>query len=311
MGLLLADIGGTNTRCALGDATGTGPVATYRNDDFPTLADLLSRHLDALAVSARPRTAVLAVAAPIQGDEVRMMNRAWTFSSEELRQRLGLDRLELLNDFAALAWALPVLAPTELAQIGGGSAVAEAPRVVLGPGTGLGVASLAPVAGGWLALPGEGGHVTMPAQDEAEEAVIRAGRARYGHCSAERLLSGPGLSFLHAALHGGPELPPDEIGRRLRAGEAPAAATFAVFFRLLGTVAADAALILGALGGVYLGGGIVPRYVDVLARSDFRRRFEAKGRYAAYLGAIPTLAITAANPAIAGLLAFARARQLL
>jgi glucokinase len=190
--------------------------------------------------------------------------------------------------------------------------VADAPRVVLGPGTGLGVASLVPVAGGWLALPGEGGHVTMPAQDEAEEALIRAGRERYGHCSAERLLSGPGLTFLHAALNaGGPEMPPEEIGRRLRAGEAAAAATFSTFFRLLGTIAADAALTLGAFGGIYLGGGIVPRYVDVLARSDFRRRFEAKGRYRAYLGAIPTFAITAANPAITGLLCFARTRQLL
>ena len=178
--------------------------------------------------------------------------------------------------------------------------------MVLGPGTGLGVASLLPLPGGWQALPGEGGHVTLAAEDEQEERIIGLARAHYGHCSAERLLSGPGLSFLHGALHGGARLAPETIGARFAAGDAAAAATFSVFFRLLGSVAGNLALTLGAFGGVYIGGGIVPRYTQAFAASEFRPRFEAKGRYRDYLRAIPTWLITATYPTLAGLAAFAR-----
>jgi glucokinase len=170
------------------------------------------------------------------------------------------------------------------------------------------VASLVSVNGNWHAIPGEGGHVTLPAQDEPEEALIRMARERFGHCSAERLLSGSGLSFLHQALHGG-GLSAQTIGERFAAGDHRAAATLEVFFRLLGTVAGDVALTLGAFGGVYIGGGIVPRYAEAFRRSGFRQRFESKGRYQDYMRAIPTWVITAAYPALTGLLAFASARK--
>ncbi len=310
MNLLVADIGGTNSRCAVGVQSGelVSP-AHFQNADFPDLAALLERYLGTLPATARPTIAALAIAAPIRGDDVQMMNIAWRFSRQELQQQLGLTELHLLNDFAALAWALPSLGPQNLRKIGGGTAVAVAPRLVLGPGTGLGMASLVAVAGGWQAIPGEGGHVTLAAFDEQEEVIVRQARARFGHCSAERLLSGAGLSFLHQALHGGAALSPEVIGERVAAGEGAAIATIEAFFRLLGTVAGNAALTLGASGGVYIGGGIVPRYAGLFEKSGFRERFEAKGRYRDYMRAIPTWVITVPHPAMTGLLAYARSRQ--
>jgi glucokinase len=310
MHLLVADIGGTNSRCAV--STGFAAperIGRFRNADFPDLAALLSAYLAGLPATARPRVAALAVAAPIGGDEVRMMNITWRFSRRELQQRLALDQIHVVNDFAALAWALPALGAAELRQVGSGSAVPQAPKLVLGPGTGLGVATLAPCGDGWQAIPGEGGHVTLAACDAADEKIIRAARERFGHCSAERLLSGAGLGFLQQALHGGEAMPAEVIGAALAAGDAAAAATFEAFFRLLGTVAGNAALTVGASGGVYVGGGIVPRYAEAFARSGFRERFEAKGRYRDYMRAIPTWLIGARDPALTGLVALARSRS--
>ena len=310
MNVLIADIGGTNSRCAVGsERGGIDNVATFRNEGYAGLAELLSHYVATLPASARPDAGALAIAAPIRGDDVQMINIRWRFSSSELQHGLGLARLHILNDFAALAWALPALTGEDIVQVGGGTAIAGAPKTVLGPGTGLGVASLVGINGHWHAIPGEGGHVTMPAQDEQDETLIRMARERFGHCSAERLLSGPGLAFLHEALHGGPAVTPDAFGERVSSGDQQAAATLEVFFRLLGTVAGDVALTLGAFGGVYIGGGIVRRYADAFRRSGFRDRFEAKGRYEEYLGAIPTWVITAEFPALTGLLEYARAQK--
>jgi glucokinase len=306
MALLVADIGGTSSRCAVASAEGRiGNVITLRNADFPALPAMLTHFLDSLAPAERPAAAALAIAAPIRGDEVRMINIGWQFSQRELQQDLRLSRLRCLNDFEALAWALPALGADAIVKVGGGTA-AHATKAVLGAGTGLGVASLVRVDERWHAQPGEGGHVTLAAQDAREERVIRAARERFGHCSAERLLSGAGLSFIHEALHGGPALGADEIGRLATAGDTHANETLEVFFLFLGTVAGNLALTVGAFGGVYVGGGIVPRYVEQFRRSGFRQRFEAKGRYLEYMRAIPTWVITAKHPALTGLVAFAR-----
>lgn len=307
MNLLVADIGGTNSRCAVASAEfGIGEVATLRNADFPGLPQLLMGYLGTLPAGRRPEAGAFAVAAPISGDEVRMINIGWRFSRHELQRQLGLADLRCLNDFEALAWALPALQPDEVVAVGGGQPIPNACRAVLGPGTGLGVASLVSTGTGWLALAGEGGHVTLAAQDHEEERLIRAARERFGHCSAERLLSGPGLSFLHQSLHAEPGLSAEEIGRRANAGDAKAQATLEAFFRLLGTVAGNLALTVGAFGGVYIGGGIVPRYLEALRRSGFRARFEAKGRYQEFMRGIPTWVITAKYPALTGLVACAR-----
>lgn len=306
MTLLVADIGGTNTRCALASAAGIGPVSAFRNTGFPGLASLLAGYLDRLPAAARPRSGALCVAAPVRGDEVRMSNISWELSRTALRQTLALDELLLVNDFAALARALPELGSTDIVQIGSGSLVPDAPRVVIGPGTGLGIASLVQAGNRWITLAGEGGHATLGASDDREEGVLRAARHRFGHCSAERILSGHGLSFLHETLHGGAPLTPEAVGARFVAGEADALETFDVFFSLLGNMAGSLALTLGAFGGVYIGGGIVPRYLAALRHSMFRERFEAKGRFRDYLRAIPSCVIIDPYPALKGLAALAR-----
>jgi len=309
MGWLIADIGGTNTRCAIARPGGTvDNVETFRNREFPGLDRLLAAYLGMLPPGQRPDEAVIAIAAPIRGDEVRMVNINWAFSLSALARTLSLKRLLPLNDFAAQAYALPVLGPGDLQQVGGGKAVPGAPKVVVGPGTGLGTAGLVSITGRWHAITGEGGHVTMAPSDEREARIIALGRERFGHCSAERLISGAGLAFVHSALSGATALAPDEVGARIEAGDATALEALDVFFQMLGTVASNLALTFAAFGGVYIGGGITPRYVEQFRTSGFRPRFEDKGRYRPFLADIPTWVITADEPALKGLAAYAEAQ---
>lgn len=307
MSCLLADIGGTNTRCAVTGGDGRPePVREFTNREFDSLETLLHHFVESLPPAERPVDGALAVAAPIRGDEVQMINIDWSFSIGTVRKALGLRELRAVNDFEALAWALPDLPARELVPIGGGRAVAGKPKGVIGPGTGLGVASLVPYDGQWIAVSGEGGHVTLAATDEREAAVVAQIREEFGHCSAERLISGPGLGLLHRALHGGTAIDAAEIAARAAEDEAPACETFDVFFRMLGTVAANLALTIGAFGGVYIGGGIAPRHRERLVASGFRESFEAKGRYRDYLKSIPTWLIVSDHPALIGLAAVAR-----
>ncbi|MSR08363.1 MAG: glucokinase [Gammaproteobacteria bacterium] len=309
MGWLIADIGGTTTHCAIARPGGTvDSVETFRNRDFPGLDRLLAAYLGVRPPGQRPDEAVIAIAAPIRGDEVRMVNINWAFSLSALARTLSLKRLIPLNDFAAQAYALPVLGPGDLQQVGGGKAVCGAPKVVVGPGTGLGTAGLVSIAGRWHAITGEGGHVTMAPSDEREARIIALGRERFGHCSAERLISGAGLAFVHSALSGAAALAPAEVGARIAAGDATALEALDVFFQLLGTVASNLALTFAAFGGVYIGGGITPRYVEQFKTSGFRPRFEDKGRYRPFLADIPTWVITADEPALRGLAAYAEAQ---
>jgi glucokinase len=239
-----------------------------------------------------------------------MINIDWQFSTESLRQSLRMDRLQMLNDFEALAIGLPNLESGDLMQIGGGESVPDNPKAVLGPGTGLGVASLIPVPGGWQAVSGEGGHVTLPAVTPQEAGLIAGIRDRFGHCSAERLLSGPGLELLHATLHApaastASEITASDITALAESGDEQARETLNVFFEFFGTVTANLALTVGAFGGVYIGGGIIPRHTERFAESGFRHRFEAKGRYGDYLKSIPTYLIIAEHPTLIGLAAAA------
>jgi glucokinase len=305
---LMADIGATHTRCALLDDKGR-EVAPERFDnvDFTGVAGVLGVYLDHRRASDRPKRAAIAVAAPIVGDEVQMTNIGWRFSQTELRETLDLKRLQVCNDFAAVAWALPHLGPADVVKVGGGESVPRSTLAALGPGSGLGVSALVPATEGWSAMTGEGGHVAMPAATSEEQDVIALLRERYGgHCSAERVLSGPGLVNLYVVLaelagRGQPTVNPEDVTNLARQGEPLARKTLGMFFAMLGTVAADLALTTGARGGVYIAGGVVPRLIEPLQSSEFRKRFEAKGRYRSYLAAIPTLVITAAYPAFRGL----------
>jgi glucokinase len=304
----MADIGATTTRCALLDDKGQELAPEiFENADFTGVAGVLSVYLDHRRASDRPTRAALAVAAPITGDEVQMINIDWRFSQGELKETLRLKRLEIVNDFAAIAWAMPLLTPADVVRIGGGESVPRTTLAALGPGSGLGVSALVPAADGWALMVGEGGHVSMPAATREEQEVIALLRDRFdGHCSAERVLSGPGLVNLYVALaelagRGRPTVTPEDVTNLARQSEPLARKTLAMFFAMLGTVATNLAVTTGARGGVYIAGGIVPRLVEQLAKSEFRARFEAKGRYRSYLAAIPTHVITAPLPAFRGL----------
>jgi glucokinase len=301
---LLGDVGGTRVRFALQAAPGAEPseVAVLRADDHASLEAALAAYLDARR-GQRPRVGAIGIATAVTGDTVQMTNRDWRFSIAALQKALGFDRLVVLNDFTALALALPALGAADLRQVGGGRSVQRGAMALLGPGTGLGVSGLVPAGTGWVPLTGEGGHVTLAAADEHEAAIVEVLRGRFGHASAERALSGPGLANLHAAIAridgvAAPTLDAAQIAAAAQAGTDPlCVAALDTFLALLGGVAGNLALTLGAVGGVYLGGGMLPRLAaGVIERSRFRDRFEAKGRFRDYLVAIPTLVIDATSP---------------
>jgi glucokinase len=331
---LVADIGGTNARFGWVAREGAAVthVASYRVADHEGplsaaktyLAQTAgARHAGAGAQHAEagvPRSAAWALATALHGDRVELTNAGWSFSRQQMRATLGLDTLLLLNDFEALALCLPQLAPQQLRPIGAApaqTAVEAAARAVIGPGTGLGVAGLVPCPAGagrpshWLALPGEGGHTSLAAADDFEAALLAFVRRRFAHVSAERLLSGIGLPLLHEAVAAVLGRPAEGLAANaiVAAGVAEAGApgadplcreTLQHFCALLGGFAGNVALTLGARGGVYLGGGIVPRLGELFMQSRFRQRFEAKGRFEAYLAGVPTWLIVDTHAALAG-----------
>lgn len=307
--LLLADIGATNARFGLVRNGALNESRILACADFASPADAALTFLADIPAADRPRQGAFALAGPVLGDEVTMINRGWTFSLEGTRKALGLDRFVAVNDFTAVALAAPRLGPDDVMKVGGGVAVDGAPIAVLGPGSGLGVSGVLPRPGGWVALSGEGGHATMAACDDREAEVLAALRGRFGHVSAERVLSGPGLAALYAALAevNGDLLkePPEaaEITANGMSGsDALAVETLELFCALLGTTAGNLALTLGASGGVLVAGGIVPRLGERFARSPFRARFEDKGRLRPYMEKIPTAVVTHPLPAFLGLI---------
>ncbi|WP_372526016.1 glucokinase [Piscinibacter sp.] len=307
---LVGDVGGTNARFAW--LTGAGSTLTDIDTlpcaAFPSLIDAIRHYLGKHA-KPPPRWCAIGIANPVVGDHVQMTNHDWSFSISAVQAQLGLTRFLVINDFTALALSLPVLAAADVRQVGGGQPVAGAPLGLIGPGTGLGVSGLLPEMSGHGAIPinGEGGHVTLAATSEHEERVIAVLRTRFGHASAERAVSGPGLVNLHAALcelagEAAPPLTPQEITERALSGvDARCTEAVEMFFSFLGTVAGNLALSLGARGGMYIGGGVVPRLGEQIDRSRFRESFECKGRFRAYLQEIPTYVVQASmSPALIG-----------
>ncbi len=293
---LIADVGATSSRLAIYDGLSISAVEIFRNDDFDSLEALTSHY-----VKRRERTvsaAAMAVAAPIDGDEIRMINRDWTFSRASLLA-VGFDDVQILNDFHAVAYALPVFGDDDRFEVGRATKYRNGNIAVLGPGSGLGMSAW---IGNSAAMCGEGGHITLSGRDAREDEIIARLRDRFGHASAERALSGPGIVALHEAMHGESLKSPEEI-----AGNPDTDAkqqTMAQFYRFLGSTAAELALITGASGGVYIAGGIVPSYTTGIANSEFRERFEEKNRYREYMMAIPTYVITDPVPGLTGLAAF-------
>ncbi|MEX3941557.1 bifunctional transcriptional regulator/glucokinase [Paraburkholderia sp. BR10937] len=303
---LLADIGGTNARFALETGPGEiGQVRVYPCAQYPGVAQVIQQYLKDNKIG-RVNHAAIAIANPVDGDQVRMTNHDWTFSIEATRRSLGFDTLLVVNDFTALAMALPGLTDSQRVQVGGGQRRQNSVIGLLGPGTGLGVSGLIPADDRWIALGSEGGHASFSPQDEREDIVLQFARKKWPHVSFERVCAGPGLELIYRALAARDkkklptELGTAEVVQRAHDGEALAMETVECFCGILGSFAGNIAMTLGSLGGIYIGGGVVPRLGDLFTRSSFRQRFEAKGRFDTYLSNVPTYVITAEYPAFLG-----------
>ena len=311
---LLADIGGTNARFAL-QARGRDPadVEVLACRDYATVDAAIDAYLAQAAARGHDvhglRHAAIAIANPVEGDCVAMTNHHWRFSIEALRGRLDLATLLVVNDFAALALALPHLGDTSRVRIGGADVAGAPGRPIglVGPGTGLGVSGVVPVPGcaageanRWIALAGEGGHASFAPATRDERRILDALAEEHGHVSNERLLSGPGLEAIHRVLAGEALSAAVITARALDGTSAACRATVDVFCAVLGSVAGNIALTLGATGGLYVGGGIVPRLGPLFHASSFRARFEGKGRLQPWLARIPTWLVTAPYPALCG-----------
>jgi glucokinase len=303
---LLADIGATHARFALEIAPGVlRNVAVLLCDDYPGIVPLLNAYLDQTG-AGRISHAAFALANPISGDFIRMTNRDWQFSTDEVRRTLGLNTLLIVNDFTALAMALPGFKPEDLMQVGGGKPQSNAVAGVLGPGTGLGVSGVIPTVDGFVTLGSEGGHVNFAPADEREFAILQYAWREWQHVSNERLISGPGMEIIYRALalRNGVDVPArssaEIIDGALEQKDPLCLEVLECFCGMLGGAAANLAVTLGAFGGIFIGGGIVPRLKEWFRTSPFRARFEAKGRFTDYLAQIPTYVIMTPNPALYG-----------
>jgi glucokinase len=306
---VLADIGGTNARFAwqAGPGQPIDAVLSLPCADYGSIAEALRGYLHRTS-RALPPACAIAIANPVVGDRVAMTNHYWAFSIRELKAELGLQRLLVVNDFTALALALPRLGPADRWQLGGGQPEPGAAIGLIGPGTGLGVSGLLPDGrGGWLPIQGEGGHGTLGATTPREAEVLAVLRDWHGHTSAERAVSGQGLVDIHLTLQQldaapGPQHAASAIVSAALAGnDARCTEALHLFCAFLGIAAGNLALTLGARGGVFIGGGIVPRLGRWFEGSPFRARFEAKGRFAAYLQPMPVYVIdTPQSPAFLG-----------
>jgi len=298
--VLLADIGGTNSRFALAGADGR-PERTMiiENDTVANLEGAIATYID--KTGARPNAAVLAVAAPLDGEEVALTNRAWRFRPGELARRFGFAKLRLVNDFEAIAWALTRLTAADVRPLGPLLPARPGVRAVLGPGTGLGVAALVPVDGRWQVLASEGGHVSFGPQSLEEMEIFAALLHECGSVSAETILSGPGLPRLMRAIDPGSQAQtPEAVVANALKGDAAALATVQLFVQLLGRFAGDLALIFKAVGGVYIAGGVASRLGSLLDDQAFRAAFEAHPPYETLLASIPIWLMSRSEPGLLG-----------
>jgi glucokinase len=303
---LVADIGGTHARFALADID-TREIHQYgrfKVSEFDSLEAAATNYL--ASVAHRPTRACFAIAGPVSGNEIRLTNANWSFTRAGVRDATGVSFLSFVNDYEALAHSLPLLTDRDYRQIGGEDSVEHATKAVVGPGTGLGVAALAWSQTGWTAISGEGGHVSFAVENVEEFEILTRMRREFGHISAERLISGPGLSHVYSVLcemsgQSPAKLSAAAIVERTQNGMDPVAKkTTELFAEWLGRFAGDAALMFGAHGGVYVAGGIPPRILGVLITGRFRKGFESKGRMTDYVKRIPTYVIVIEDAGLKG-----------
>jgi glucokinase len=307
---IIADIGGTNARFALADGNGIYEEKILKCADYGHVTEAVEAYLSAAKPAQRPAKASFAVAGPVKGDSFEMTNHIWSFSRGETARKLGFSHFSLMNDFVAIALSVPHLSAADIRAVGPAikPELENAPIGIIGPGTGLGVSSLVWNGRKYIAVPGEGGHVTMPATTQREYDIFAQLRKdKYHHISAERVCSGKGLVNLYHAIGelDGKTLPgrtPEDISGAALRGECEAChEALDLMLAFLGRIAGNLALTLGAHAGIYIAGGILPGLGDYFDNSDFRAEFEAKGRLSDYTKAIPTYLILNKFPAFIGL----------
>lgn len=304
---LIADIGGTNARFALCEDDGTiSNVQIYPCKKFKHFADVVKKFITESKVEIKK--AAMAIACPITGDHVQFTNCKLDFSILELQNQFKFEKLEIVNDFVAQAYAIPELTPDDVLKVGEGIAQKNATIGVIGPGTGLGVSFLVPQNGSYIAIPGEGGHATISATTNRQMDVLSILYRQFGHVSAERVISGQGLSNIYNALRlltneASLILPPEDIFDLAIKGDDLGFEAVNMMFDMLGTFSGNLALTIGAFGGIYIAGGIIPRpaNLNLFIQSDFRKKFAEKGRFKSYLEQIPTFVMASKNPAFLGL----------
>ena len=309
---LIADIGGTNARFAL--ITSDGKITNeiiLKCDSYESLAAALRAYLHQVELETVPEKGCFAIAGPVRSDVIQMTNHPWSFSISAMKEEFGFKRLNIMNDFEAVAFAIPYLDKKYLEKIGGGDEVDFANKVVIGPGTGLGAAMVVAKkdSQGYQVVPGEGGHVTMPARTQREFDVFHyLEHHKYSHVSGERVCSGKGLLNMYDTIRvldnrmDKPALTPEEITKRAMDKSCEICEEcLALMIRFLGRLAANMALMINAYGGVYIAGGIAPQLIEYIRSSDFRAEYWSKGRYKEYMRAIPTYIVTHPYVAFEGL----------
>jgi glucokinase len=307
--VLLGDIGATNGRFALLTDGLLGPVKWIAVAHYPQFADAIDDFLQEHLPDRLVENALFAVAGPVRGGRCDFTNCSWSIDGRDMRDRFKLQTVRIVNDFEATALSLPHLMEGDMRSLGGGRAISGAPMVVLGPGSGLGVAGLVGDGAHRIVIASEGGHATLATTSRREDVILDQLRQRFGHVSAERVLSGPGLENLYRAIAAVDEFDvpirsASEITQAALQGACPASrAALDMFCEMLGGFAGNVALTYGARGGVYIAGGIAPRILGHLAVSEFRSRFVQKGRFQTYLEAIPSQVIVHPAATFLGLMA--------
>lgn len=307
---IVADIGGTNARFALvsgraNDQFTFSDIHILSAGSYPSFTDALRAYI-AMVPGLQPKAVCAAIAGPVVGDKVRMTNLNWAFSCKAVAEEFGLSRFIAMNDFAAVAAAAGDIHPEHLVSIKPGRPDPHGNKAVFGPGTGLGVAGVVNYNGKWLPLPSEGGHVNLAPTDTFEVEVIKAAMATHGHVSAEVFISGPGLVHLYNAITAvqgvaAEALKPADITQRALAGSDPTSLlTLNTFCSFIGSFAGNLALTYGATGGVYMAGGILPRFAQFLRQSSFSEKFTAKGAQKGYVADVPADLIVHPEVAFAG-----------
>ena len=303
---VVADVGGTNIRLAVCELE-TGELSQLKEfacAKFVTIDDALTHYFAAL--QGEVKHLCVGIACPVEGDHVMMTNLSWAFSKQALKDKLKLESLYVINDYTAISLAVPFLSEDEKVKIGGGEAQADGVTAVFGPGTGLGVSHIVKSAGKWISLDGEGGHVSFTPNTREQADILFLLQEQFGHVSAERILSGQGLVNLYQSLCTLSEQQakfdqPKDVSKAALDGSCDIARrSLEVFCQVMGGFAGNLALNLDCTGGVYIAGGIVPRFVDFFQFSEFRSFFEEKGRFKDYLSSIPTFLITNDNPGLLG-----------